>query len=630
MTAEGTMAPRILSEFMDKYIAPPSRINIKAKPKKSFIHRPVMKVAPEANLATEPPVMILKPLFLVGDLETNNTSSTANHTLIKPKKSVKAKVVGFLSRQSKIEEHTYGHRSTSTPLTKSTPAFAAPKRALRTASVYPIDLVAARRRADEAWAKAEKHSNIDDVQALFDSTEISTSSAPSFLSSSSPSDYTSTSSSSTSWRGRSGIPSPVGMPSLSPRSYTPTRRSLYPFSRPSSPIPFPASSSILVNEKSSILSDPGVAFSENRPEVEASDAGRDCAKQDKNLNIDVAVDATDLKTKYDLLNEQNAPTEELSRATKTIQELMALVQRQAEALEVQKAEIHDQQQTLTMLADQILELEKRPIRSAENPSLATFPPAAYDSKAIIKTIVNEIAANTAPVVRPPAAKYLDKDGLKDLIKQAAIELFTSVPAIPPPLPPPPPPPPPPVPSPHVSKAIKNPVIAKKSRIPRAGAQVDPKFLEELTATIKSFSVPGSRKTSPARSNVSSSCSSPRSLNRITLRHQTSSPGNSSNRSSSLNSDVSSAAASPPWNRSSLRPSRGPVLIPTDKPARKFTLSSSAVARLTSSPTKKRNAVNWGHRVNATVPTLSGSPRDKRLADELAGIKARGLVAGKFM
>jgi hypothetical protein len=437
-----------------------------------------------------------------------------------------------------------------------------------------------------------------------------------------------------SWQGRSGIPSPMGMASPSPRSYTPTRRSLYPFSRPSSPVSSPALSSILVNEESKIVSDPRAAFSDNRPEVEASDAGRDSAKQDNKLNVDVAVDATDLKTKYNLLNERNSSTEELSRAAETIQELMALVQRQAEALKVQKAEIRDQQQTLTMLADQILELEKRPIRSAKDSSLATFPSATYDTKAIIKTIVNEIAANTAPAVRPPAAKYLDKDGLKDLVKQAAMELFASVPATPPL----PPPPPPPVPSPQVSKAIKNPVVAKKSMIPRAGAQADPKFLEELTATIKSFhgsssaSVSGSRKTSPARSNASSSCSSRRSLNRIPLRHRTGSHSNSSNRSSSSNSGVSSAAASPVWNRSSLRPTCSPVLTPSEvspDPARKFTMKSSAVVRLSSSSTTKRNAINWGHRVNTIIPALSGSPRDKRLAAELASIKARGLVAGKL-
>ncbi|KIM86597.1 hypothetical protein PILCRDRAFT_309117 [Piloderma croceum F 1598] len=230
LTTEGTMAPRILSEFMDtthKYIAPPLRIDIKkVKSKRIFVHRPVIKVAPDANLATESPVMILKPFFLVGDLEINNTSSTANRTLIKPKKSAKAKVIGFLTRQSKTQELTYDRRSTSTPLTKSTPAFAAPKPALRTARIYPVDLVAARRRADEAWAKAEKHSNVYDVQALFDSAEIGTSRTPSPLSSSSGF-YTSTSSSSMSWRGRSGIPSPVGIPSLSPRSYTPTLK--HPF-----------------------------------------------------------------------------------------------------------------------------------------------------------------------------------------------------------------------------------------------------------------------------------------------------------------------------------------------------------------------------------------------------------------
>jgi hypothetical protein len=143
MTTEGTMAPRFLSEFMDTthtYITPPSRINIKSK--KIFAHRPVMKVAPEANLATEAPVMILKPFFLIGDLEINNTSSTANRTLVKPKNSSKAKVAGFLTRQSKTKELTYDRRPTSALLTKSTPAFAAPKPTLRTASIHPIDLAA--------------------------------------------------------------------------------------------------------------------------------------------------------------------------------------------------------------------------------------------------------------------------------------------------------------------------------------------------------------------------------------------------------------------------------------------------------------------------------------------------------
>jgi hypothetical protein len=59
------------------------------------------------------------------------------------------------------------------------------------------------------------------------------------------------------------------------------------------------------------------------------------------------------------------------------------------------------------------------------------------------------------------------------------------------------------------------------------------------------------------------------------------------------------------------------------------MKSSAVVRLSSSSTTKRNAINWGHRVNTIIPALSGSPRDKRLAAELASIKARGLVAGKL-
>ena len=637
MTAEGTMASRFLSEFMDtthKYTVPPSRIDIKrVKAKTPFAHRPVRKVSPENSLSAEAPVTILKPFLLVGDLKIDDTSSATERISTKPKKSAKAKVVGFLTRPLKTLKPAYDRRHTTAPISKSTLVPAVPKPTPHTPTgIYAIDFVAgARRRADEAWAKAEKHSSIHGIREFFDSSTSGGSCTP-FPVSSSSGFYTSASSSSISSREQSSIPSPVGTPSPSPRSYTPTRRSLYPFSRPSSPLSSssPAFSSILVNEESNILSKPSIIFP-NSPESKVSDTGRDSAKQDDKMSeIDTVANVSLNETNCTLLDEQESAKTDLSRATETIQDLMALVQCQALALEAQNAEIRDQQQLLSALTNRMVELEARPISWVKAPSLAPCPPV-YDAKAIIKNIVNEIAANATPEISPPAARYLDKDALKDLIKDAATELFASVSApCPPPTPPPPPPPAPPS---CTSKAVKKTVVAKKSMIPRAGAQANPKFLEELTATIKCFnvspgsSIPRSRTTSPAISNAS--WSSPRCLSRIPLRNRAGSPSDS-DRSSCSSSGVSSAA-SPTWSRSSLRPPRTVLIhadVPLD-PTRKFMTKSSSATRTPSSSTVRQNPVNWGRRVNATIPALSESPRDKRLAAELASIKARRLVAGKL-